>query len=145
VSDIRTQPLAPLDARIKITNGDRARVYALIGKQLDYLVNGPGSYYPDSGRKSPQTIGEDIKRFRERVKNLKSFVDEPASILDSVNNDLEQFEESFNKEVASRRIVSHFRQTSRLGVRIRTLSTPGDFSTGRRRTRFRSVFGFRTS
>jgi len=95
MSDIETRPLPPLDARTRITEADRSRVYDLIGKQLDYLVNGPGSYYPDGGRKSPQAIGEDIERFNGHVSNLKSFVDDPTSIIDSVVGHLKTFKEEF--------------------------------------------------
>src|SRR6266568_1108802 len=95
MSDIESNPLAPLDARTKISEADRPKVYDLIGKQLDYLVNGPGSYYPDGGRKSPQAIGEDIERFKGRVSNLKSFVDDPASIIDSVVGHLKTFGQEF--------------------------------------------------
>ena len=91
MSDIETAPLAPLNARTKITEADRAKVYALIGKQLNDLVNGPASNYPDGGRKSPQVISEDIKRLNGHVMNLKGFVDDPAGILDSVVKHLDDF------------------------------------------------------
>jgi hypothetical protein len=99
MSNIESRPLAPLDARTKIAEADRPKVYDLIGKQLDYLVNGPGSYYPDGGRKSPQAIGEDIKRFKGQVSNLKSFVDDPASIIDNVVGQLKTFGEKFKAEI----------------------------------------------
>jgi hypothetical protein len=97
MSDIERMPLAPFNARTRITEADRARVYDLIGRQLDYIVNGLGSYYPDGGRKSPETIGEDVGRLKQHVLSLKSFVDDPASILDSVTDHLDKFGYAFNK------------------------------------------------
>jgi len=54
-----------------------------------------GSYYPDGGRKRPQAIGEDIERLKAQVSNLKSFVDDPASIIDSAVDHLKTFGKEF--------------------------------------------------
>lgn len=99
MSDIESAPLAPLDARTKITEADRAKVYELIGKHLDYLINGLGSYHPDGGRKSLQTTAEDVGRLKGQVMALKGFVDDPASILDSAAAHLEDFRKSFGDAI----------------------------------------------
>ncbi len=76
MSDIERAPLAPLGARTRINEADRAKVYELIGKQLNDLINGSGSYHPDGGRKSPQEIAEGIERLQGQVLGLKGFVDD---------------------------------------------------------------------
>jgi len=100
MSDIESTPLAPLGARTRLTEADRAKVYELIGKHLDYLINGPGSYDPDGGRKSPQATAEDVGRLNGQVMALKGFVDDTASILDSVTDRLDEFRRGINAAIA---------------------------------------------
>ena len=46
-----------------ITEADRARVYEMIGKELDNILNGSASYYPDSGKKNPYELMSELQSF----------------------------------------------------------------------------------
>jgi hypothetical protein len=93
--DVERQPLAPLDSRTTIAPADRGKVYDIVKRELDHLVNGSGSYHPDGARKSRQTIGDNILGLKNRVESLQSFVSDPSDILRSVLKDLDGFHKAF--------------------------------------------------
>ena len=104
---IKSKPLGPIDPKVAIAEANRSSVYSLIGKELNYLLNGPGSFYPDGQLKDPQTISSEITTLLEKVRTLQSFTDDPASILDKVVADLAQFKNSFDEAIKNNQPVDN--------------------------------------
>src|SRR3954454_4890033 len=104
---IESKPLDPLDPKALITEADRSSVYNIVGKELNYTLTGPGSFYPDGQRKSPQDISSDVTSLIEKVKTLQSFVDDPAGILKNVAADLAQFKNTFDQAIEHNRPVDN--------------------------------------
>jgi hypothetical protein len=104
---IESKPLGPIDPKVAITEANRSSVYSLIGKELNYLLNGPGSFYPDGQLKDPQTISSEISMLLEKVRTLQSFTDDAASILDKVVADLAQFMNSFDEAIKNNQPVDN--------------------------------------
>jgi len=88
MATIERKPLAPLNALTKITEADRSTVYQAIGKELNYLLNGPGSFFADGVQLDTQNRLSGLEQLRKHVSDLQGVVDDPANILGSVLDDL---------------------------------------------------------
>jgi hypothetical protein len=66
---IERAPLPPPNAPV-IGEGDRSRIFGMIGRQLDDIINGPGSYYPEGNKKSPDALMDDLMNLYNSVERL---------------------------------------------------------------------------
>jgi len=91
---IERAPLPPPNAPM-IGEGDRARIFRMIGRQLDDIINGPGSYYPEGNKKSPDALMDDLTNFYNSVERLGRQLNDPDNIIGSVLNELKTFNGAF--------------------------------------------------
>jgi hypothetical protein len=99
VAKIESQPLQPLDPGASITEQDRSRVYSIIGKELNNLLNGSASFYPDGMQKDGQSLLSDLSRFKAGVQELQGVVNDPSNILGGVVGHLGLFVKKFEKRL----------------------------------------------
>ena len=92
---IEQAPLAAPGAP-SIGEGDRSRVFGMVGKQLDNIINGPGSYYPEGHKKSPDALLKDLSDFYGSVELLGKQLDDPSNIMGSVLDELKKFNDAFS-------------------------------------------------
>jgi hypothetical protein len=86
---VQRAPLPPLNSPT-ITEADRARVYDLIGKELNNILNGARSYHSDSVKKNSNDLMSDLDGFISAVGRLKDEVNDPANIVGDAVLDLER-------------------------------------------------------
>lgn len=91
---IQRSPLLPPNSPT-ITEADRARVYAIIGRELDNFLNGPSSYHSDGTKKSSFALMTELKDFVGSVSRLREIVGDPANILGEIGSNLDAFKEAF--------------------------------------------------
>ncbi|WP_316227222.1 hypothetical protein [Bradyrhizobium sp. SZCCHNR1047] len=91
---VERAPLPPPGAP-KIEEGDRSRVFGAIGEQIDDIVNGPGSYYPEGHKKSPDALLEDLTNFFGSVERLSKQLDDPSNIMGDVLDQIKKFNDAF--------------------------------------------------
>ncbi|WJR76482.1 hypothetical protein [Bradyrhizobium sp. NP1] len=96
---IQQSPLLPPNAPT-ITETDRARIYAIIGKELNNILNGPASYYPDSVKKDSVDLTSELQSFIGAVTSLKGVVNDPTGILESAVRDLNEFASTFKNRTS---------------------------------------------
>lgn len=99
-SFVQRAPLPPLNSPT-ITEGDRARVYDAIGKELNNILNGATSYYPDSTKKSSKDLTSELNDFIGAVGALKDAVDDPGNIVGDAVSDLRKFQKAFEAGVSN--------------------------------------------
>ena len=97
MAKIESRPLPPLNPGASLNEQDRSSVYAMMGKELNDLLNGPASFYADGMRKDPQTLLSDLKRFRAGIQELQGRVDDPSGILTGIAEHLKSFADAFEK------------------------------------------------
>ena len=68
---VQRAPLPPLNSPT-ITEGDRARVYGAIGKELSSILNGGTSYHPDNVKRTSRDLTSELNHFIGAVKSLKN-------------------------------------------------------------------------
>jgi len=91
---VQRAPLPPLNSPT-ITEADRARVYGVIGQELNNILNGPTSYHSDSVKKSSRNLMSELKNFIGAVDSLKETVNDPANIVGDAVRNLNRFKEAF--------------------------------------------------
>ncbi|MGJ4946435.1 hypothetical protein ACQR1W_38170 [Bradyrhizobium sp. HKCCYLS1011] len=91
---IERAPLPPPNAPL-IGEKDRSRIFGLIGQQLQDVLNGPGSYYPDGVKKSPDALMDDLTSFYSSVEGLGRQLNDPSNIMGDVLNELQKFNAAF--------------------------------------------------
>jgi hypothetical protein len=91
---IEQAPL-PLPNAPNIGEGDRSRILGMIGKQLDDIVNGPGSYYPEGIKKGPDAVMDDLTSFYNSVERFGQQLNDPNNIIGDVLNELKKFNSTF--------------------------------------------------
>ncbi len=97
---VQRSPLPPLNSPT-ISEADRARVYGAIGKQLNNILNGTGSYYADSVRKSSKDLTSELNDFIVTVESLKDAVNDPGNIVGDAVRDLEALKDAFTAGVSN--------------------------------------------
>ena len=78
-----------------IGEGDRPHIFGMIGKQLDDIINGPGSYYPEGTKKSPDALMGDLTEFYNSVERLGKQMNDPNNIMGDVLDELKKFNGAF--------------------------------------------------
>jgi hypothetical protein len=91
---IEQAPLPPPGAPT-IGQGDRSRIFGMIGKQLDDIINGPESYYPDGTKKEPDALLDDLTEFYGSVDRLGKQLNDPSNIFGDVLDELRKFNDAF--------------------------------------------------
>ena len=91
---IEQAPLPPPNAP-SIGEGDRSRIFGLIGKQLDDIINGPGSYDPEGIKKNPDALIDELKGFYSSVERFGKQLNDPNNIMGDVLNELKKFNGAF--------------------------------------------------
>jgi hypothetical protein len=61
MAKVETQPLSPLNPLTTITEQDRSAIYSRVTGQLNYLLNGPGSFYADGVRRNPEDLLDSLR------------------------------------------------------------------------------------
>ncbi|MGJ4888081.1 hypothetical protein [Bradyrhizobium sp. HKCCYLR20261] len=93
-SFIERAPLPPPGAPT-VEHGDRSRIFGIIGKQLDAILNGPESYYPDGTKKEPDALLDDLTGFYSSVEQLGRQLNDPTNIMGDVLDELRKFNGAF--------------------------------------------------
>ena len=91
---VQRAPLPPLNSPT-ITEADRARVYGIIGKELNNILNGATSYHTDSVKKNSRDLKSELKNFIGSVEGLKDAVNDPANIVGDVVRHLKGIQDAF--------------------------------------------------
>jgi hypothetical protein len=97
---VQRAPLPPLNSPI-ITEADRARVYGVIGKELNNILNGASSYYADSTKKSSKDLTSELNDFISAVNRLEDAVHDPGNIVGDAVRDLTEFQKAFKTGVSN--------------------------------------------
>lgn len=97
MAKIESYPLPPINFGTTIREADRSAVYGIIGKELNSILNGAESYYPDAGRKDIQTSHSELKSFIADLQKLQGDVNDPSNILTSVLSDLGHIQKALEK------------------------------------------------
>jgi hypothetical protein len=102
--DILGGELPPLSPRISITRADRSAVYNAVKKELDGILNGPGSYVPDGLQITNPNAR--LTRLNGLIQSLKAMrqneVNDPDGVLESVAEDLRRLHEAASGELDNR-------------------------------------------
>jgi hypothetical protein len=88
MAKVETQPLSPPNPLTTITEQDRSAIYSRATGQLDYLLNGPGSFYADGVRRNPEDLLDGLRGLMGDIRELQSVSNDPSNILGSVLKDL---------------------------------------------------------
>jgi hypothetical protein len=88
MAGIETRPLSPLNPLTTITEQDRATIYSRVTDELNYLLNGPGSFYADGVQRNQEDLLDSLRGLMGDIQELQSVVNDPSNILGSVRNDL---------------------------------------------------------
>lgn len=99
MATIERQYLPPLNPETTITEADRPRVYDIVRKQLDGLLRGDQSYYPDGVQKDWQARVEDLDGLIGSISSLRGRVNDPADILGDVIRHLGRDAEDFRDRI----------------------------------------------
>jgi hypothetical protein len=91
---VQRAPLPPLNSPL-INEADRARVFGVIGKALNNILNGPNSYHADTMMKSSRDLMLELDSFANSVKRLKGAVNDPADIVGDAVRHLDHFKQAF--------------------------------------------------
>ena len=91
---VQRAPLPPLNSPT-ITEADRARVYSVIGKELNNILNGATSYHSDSVKKSSRDLMSELENFIGAVDSFKDTVNDPTNIVGDAVHNLNRFKEAF--------------------------------------------------
>src|SRR4051794_35789236 len=91
---IERAPL-PLPNAPTVKQGDRPRIFGMIGKQLDGIINGPESYYPDGTKKEPDALLDELTDFYGSVERLGKQLNDPSNIFGDVLDELRKFNGAF--------------------------------------------------
>ena len=91
---VQRAPLPPLNSPT-ITEADRARVYGVIGKELNNILNGATSYHSDSVKKSSRDLMSELEDFIGAVGSFKETVNDPTNIVGDAVRNLNRFKEAF--------------------------------------------------
>jgi hypothetical protein len=97
---VQRTPLPPLNSPT-ITEADRARVYGIIGKELNSILNGATSYYLDSVKKSSSDLKSELKNFIGAVESLKDAVNDPSNIVGDMVRHLKSIQDAFETETSN--------------------------------------------
>jgi len=97
---VQRAPLPPLNSP-RLAEGDRAGVYALIGKELNNVLNGSSSYHPDGMKKSSRDLKLELDSFIDGIDKMKDAVDDPANIFPDAVQHLDAFRKAFKSGVAN--------------------------------------------
>jgi hypothetical protein len=97
---VQRAPLPPLNSPT-ITEADRARVYGVIGNELNNILNGPTAHYADSVKKSSRDLMSELDNFIGTVESLKGAMNDPGNIVGDVVRDLNDFRDAFAKGVGN--------------------------------------------
>jgi hypothetical protein len=102
--DILRRELPPLNPRISITPADRSAVYDAVKRQLDNILNGPGSYVPDGVQITDPNAR--LTRLDGLIKSLKAMrqneVNDPDGVLESFAEDLRRLHGAASDELDNR-------------------------------------------
>jgi hypothetical protein len=101
MAKIESQPLQPLNPDAAITEQDRFRMYSIIGKELNNLLNGSASFYADGVQKDGQSLLSDLNRFKASVQALQGVVNDPSNILGGAIEHLNSFTQRFEKRLSA--------------------------------------------
>ncbi|WP_316204906.1 hypothetical protein [Bradyrhizobium sp. SZCCHNS3004] len=93
-SIIEQAPLSPPNAP-SIGEGDRSRIFGMVGKQLDDIINGPSSYYPEGIKKNPDALMDDLKGLYGSVESFSKQLNDPNNIMGDVLRELKKFNDAF--------------------------------------------------
>jgi len=97
---VQRAPLPPLNSPT-IAEADRARVYGLVGRELNNLLNGAASYHRDSVKKSSKDLMSELDGLIDSVENLKGAVNDPENIVEDALRDLKGFRDAFSAGVGN--------------------------------------------
>jgi hypothetical protein len=97
---IQRAPLPPLNSPV-ITEGDRARVYGLIGRELNSILNGANSYHLDGVKKSSKDLMSELNGLITSVERLKNAVNDPENIVGDAARYLHSFGKRFETGVSN--------------------------------------------
>ena len=89
---------APLPRPNAPTIGEavRSRIVGIVGQQLDGIINGPGSYYPEGTKKGPDQLMYDLTSFYDSIERLGRQLNDPNNIMGDVLNELKKFNNAFS-------------------------------------------------
>ena len=71
----------------------------MVGKEVDNILNGPGSFYADGVQKDAQTLLSDLVDFMGSIQDLRGVVNDRSNILNSVVDDLKSFTQTFENRL----------------------------------------------
>jgi hypothetical protein len=91
---VQRAPLPPLNSPT-IAEGDRPRVYGVIGKELNNILNGSASYHADGVKKRSNDLLSERDNFIGAMGSLKDAVNDPANIVGDAVRDLGSFRKAF--------------------------------------------------
>jgi hypothetical protein len=91
---IEQAPLSPPNAPT-IGQTDQSRIFELVGKRLDVIINGPGSYYPDGVRKAPDALMDDLTSFYDSLEQYGRQLNDPDNIMGHMLDELKRFDGAF--------------------------------------------------
>jgi len=78
-----------------IGEGDRSRIFWMVGKHLDDIINGPGSYYPEGTKKGPDALMDDLTNFYQSIERFGKQLNDPNNIVGDVLDELKKFNGAF--------------------------------------------------
>lgn len=86
-------------SKTTISEADHDKVYNFIAKRLADTLTGDQSYYPEGPQKDVTTRAKELDNFIDTLRSMRQSVNDPANILGSVIDELEQHALDFHARV----------------------------------------------
>jgi|SRR5579872_1961446 len=74
--------------RLTITQADRSEIQNRIDQSLNYILNGPGAFWPDGGSRPLHEIVSNLTKYRLNLPRVED-VNDPDEVYRSILNDLD--------------------------------------------------------
>jgi hypothetical protein len=74
--------------RPTVTQADRSEIQNRIDQSLNYILNGPGAFWPEGGSRSLQEIVSNLTKYRASLPSVQD-VNDPDDVYRSTLNDLD--------------------------------------------------------
>jgi hypothetical protein len=120
-NDVQRGYLPPVNPRTHITQADRPAVFAAVRKQLDDILNGPGSYFPDGAQITAPAAR--LERLRELMQSIDAMrqnsVSDPDGVLEGITDGLDRLRKAVSASIDSQDKAIVLNQDAAPGTRDR--------------------------
>ncbi|WP_298254706.1 hypothetical protein [Bradyrhizobium sp.] len=84
--------------RLTVTDADRSEIQKRIDQSLNYILNGPGAFWPEGGSRPLQEIVSNLAKYRLSLPRVED-INDPDGVYRSTLNDLDDKMRGFGKKL----------------------------------------------